>query len=109
MQYLFITDDNVCISYQKNLAYEFSVICLRCHKLVQSIGMTYATQWAFPVAQTVKNLPAMQNRIRSLGWEDALEKEMATHSSILPRESHGQRCLAGYSTGGHKSQTQLSD
>ena len=35
-------------------------------------------------AQSVKNLPAVQEtRIRSLGWEDALEKEMANHSSIL--------------------------
>ena len=32
----------------------------------------------------VKNLPAMQEtRVRLLGWEDALEKEMTTHSSIL--------------------------
>ena len=32
----------------------------------------------------VKNLPAMQEtQVRSLGWEDALEKGMATHSSIL--------------------------
>ena len=36
------------------------------------------------VAQSVKNLPAMQEtRVRSLGWEDPLEEEMATHSSIL--------------------------
>ena len=36
------------------------------------------------VSQMVKNLPAMQETwIRSLGWEDALEKGMATHSSIL--------------------------
>ena len=36
------------------------------------------------VAQTVKNLPAMQETwVRSLGQEDPLEKEMATHSSIL--------------------------
>ena len=36
------------------------------------------------VAQLVKNLPAMQEIwVRSLGWEDPLEKEMATHSSIL--------------------------
>ena len=36
------------------------------------------------VAQLVKNLPAMQEtRVRSLGWEDALEKGKATHSSIL--------------------------
>ena len=36
------------------------------------------------VAQSVKNLPAVQETwARSLGWEDPLEKEMATHSSIL--------------------------
>ena len=36
------------------------------------------------VAQSVKNLPAVQEtQVRSLGWEDPLEKEMATHSSIL--------------------------
>ena len=36
------------------------------------------------VAQTVKRLSAMQEtRVRSLGWEDPLEKEMAAHSSIL--------------------------
>ena len=36
------------------------------------------------VAQTAKNLPAMQEtRVRSLGWEDPLEKGMATHSGIL--------------------------
>ena len=36
------------------------------------------------VAQTVKHLPAMlESRVRSLGREDLLEKEMATHSSIL--------------------------
>ena len=36
------------------------------------------------MAQMVKNLPAVQEtRVWSLGWEDPLEKEMATHSSIL--------------------------
>ena len=36
------------------------------------------------VAQMVKRLPTMQEtRVQSLGWEDLLEKEMATHSSIL--------------------------
>ena len=36
------------------------------------------------MAQPVKNLPAMQEtQIQSLGWEDPLEKGMATHSSIL--------------------------
>ena len=39
---------------------------------------------AFLAAQMVKNLPAMQETwVQSLGWEDSLEKRMATHSSIL--------------------------
>ena len=36
------------------------------------------------VAQTVKNLPAVQETwVQSLGWGDLLKKEMATHSSVL--------------------------
>ena len=35
--------------------------------------------------------------VRFLGWEDLLEKEMATTPVFLPREFHGQRSLAGYS------------
>ena len=40
--------------------------------------------------------------VQSLGGEDPIEKGMATHSSILPGEVHGQRSLAGYSPQGHK-------
>ena len=55
------------------------------------------------VAQTVKRLPTMrESRVQSLGWEDLPEKEMATHSSILPGRSHGQRSLVGYSPWGRK-------
>ena len=43
-----------------------------------------------------------ETRVQSPGWEDPLEEEMATHSSILPGESHGQRSLAGYSQWGCK-------
>ena len=40
--------------------------------------------WASLVTQMVKHLPAMREiQVQSLGWEDPLEKEMATHSSIL--------------------------
>ena len=49
-------------------------------------GSMYTYSWfrASLVAQLVKRLPATQeNRVRFLGWEDPLEKEMATHSSIL--------------------------
>ena len=41
-------------------------------------------------------------QVQSLGWEDPLEKEMATHSVFLPGKSHGQRSLVGYSPWGHK-------
>ena len=58
----------------------------------------------------VKNTPAVQETcVRSLGGEDPLEKGMATHSSILPGEYHGQRSIAGYSPWGCKSQTRLGD
>ena len=49
-------------------------------------GISYPLQysWASLVAQLVKNPPAMwETWIRSLGWEDPLEKGKATHSSIL--------------------------
>ena len=56
----------------------------------------------FPVAQTVKNLPAVQKTgICSLGWEIPLEKGMAIHSSILAWRIPW-RSLAGYSPWGHK-------
>ena len=49
------------------------------------------------VAQMAKNLPAMQEtQVQSLGWEDTLEKGMATHSSILTGEFQGHRSLVGY-------------
>ena len=48
------------------------------------IRSMYRCIWASLVAQLVKNPPAMwETCVRSLGWEDALEKGKATHSSIL--------------------------
>ena len=48
--------------------------------------MVVYTMKASLVAQMAKNPPAMQDtQVLSLGWEDTLEKEMATHSSILAR------------------------
>ena len=49
------------------------------------------------VAQMVKNLPTCWRPVQSLSQEDPLEEEMATHANILPRESHEERSLAGYS------------
>ena len=41
-------------------------------------------------------------QVQSLGQDDPLEKEMATHSSILAWEIHGQRSLVGYSRRSHR-------
>ena len=50
----------------------------------ERIGYPLQYSWASLVAQLVKNPPAMQETwVRSLHWEDPLEKEKATHSSIL--------------------------
>ena len=51
----------------------------------------------------VKNLSAVQDtQVRSLGQEGPLEKGMASHSSILAGESHGQRNLVSFSPWSHK-------
>ena len=50
----------------------------------KGIGYPLQSSWASLVAQTVKNLPAMQEtQVQFLSWEDPLEKVMATHSGIL--------------------------
>ena len=51
----------------------------------------------------VKHLPTMrETRVRSLGREDPLEKEMATTPVRLPGKSRGRRSLEGYSLWGRK-------
>ena len=55
------------------------------------------------MAQMVKNLPAVwETWVQSLGWEDRLEKGMATHANILIWRVHGQRRLVGHSPRSHK-------
>ena len=50
----------------------------------EGIGYPLQYSWASLVAQTVKNLPAMRETwVQSLGWEDSLEEDMATHFSVL--------------------------
>ena len=58
----------------------------------------------------VKTLPAMQETwVPSLGWEDPLEKEMATHSSILAWRTAWTESLESTVNGVAKSRAQLSD
>ena len=66
--------------------------------------------WASLVAQTVKNPPAMQETwIRSLDWEDPLEKRMATYSDILAWRIPWTEEPGGLQSMGLQSQTPLSN
>ena len=50
----------------------------------EGIGYPLQYSWASLLSQLVKNLPAIRETwVRSLGWEDPLEKGKATHSSLL--------------------------
>ena len=75
-------------------------------EMCQSIKYTPISKTSL-VAQTVQNLPVMQEtQIPSLGWEDTLENGMATHSSILVwriprREEPGGRQSMGSQRVGH--------
>ena len=53
----------------------------------QRMGNSFGNVRTSLVAQTVKRLSTMrETRVRSLGWKDPLEKEMATHSSTIARK-----------------------
>ena len=74
----------------------------------------YTFLWTSLVAQMVKHLPTMrETRVQSLGWEDLLEKEMATHSSTLAwkvpwTEKPGNLQSMGSQRVGHNWATSLS-
>ena len=64
----------------------------------EGIGHPFQYAWASLVAQLVKTPPAMQESwVRSLGWEDSLEKEQLPTPVFWPGEFHGL-----YSPWGHK-------
>ena len=68
-------------AYDKTLEYQIS-----CFKIIFNLffKVCFFFKGASLGAQLVKNPPAMwKTWVRSLGWEDPLEKEKATHSSIL--------------------------
>ena len=61
------------------------------------------------MAQTVKNLPAMQETwVRPLGWEDPLKKRLATHSSVLAWRIPWTEGPGGLQSTGLQSSTRLS-
>ena len=75
----------------KEVVYVYVCMCVYTHtqrSIIQSLKkkeiLPFATIYASLVAQMVKRLPTMQETwVQSLGREDLLEKEMATHFSIL--------------------------
>ena len=62
------------------------------------------------VAQRIKHVPAMrETQVQSLGWEDPLEKETATHSSILAWRIPWREEPVGLQSTGSQSRTRLSE
>ena len=60
-------------------------MCIYIYYIILYYVILYYDIWTSPVAQVVKNLPAMQETwVQSLGWKDILEKGMAT-SILAPR------------------------
>ena len=91
-----LRDPMDCVAYQAppSMGFSSKSTGVGCHRLLQELWLQgyiattkstgYIVTWASLLTQSVKNLPAMQEtRVWSLGWENPLEKEMATHSSIL--------------------------
>ena len=76
------------------------------YQAAPSMGFARQEYWSGNslLAQMVKNMPAMQEtQVQSQGWEDPLEKEMATHSSILDwRTPQTEEPGRLYSPWGHK-------
>ena len=72
--------------------YIYTHVCAYMHIYVCVHTHTYT---GFSGGSAEKNRPTMQEmQVRSLGWEDPLEEETATHCSILAWTIHGQRSLA---------------
>ena len=89
---------------------QMSAMCCDLFKIELNLGKLEGEE-DFPGGLVVENQPAIQEmQAWALGQEDPLEKEMATHFSLFfPGKSHGQKNLSGYSPGGCKSQTRLSN
>ena len=82
-----IKDSSNELKYRKtvrHIGFLFLISCIIFSFCINPYFSAIISNWDSLVAQTVKNLPAMQEIwVPSLGWEDSLVKGMATHSSIL--------------------------
>ena len=78
------TEDDVLLSCRDSHQNLSQGKCSPTNDSVSVVNNLQGYKEAFLVAQTIKNLPAMlETWVRSLAWEDPLEKRMASHSSIL--------------------------
>ena len=81
--------------------------------VIQGFATKCVFEWASPMAESVKNLPAMQEtqvmRVQLLGQEDSLERGMASHSSVLSKNPVGRGTWQAAVHGVTKSQTWPSD
>ena len=75
----------------------------------EPIQLQPTQQVALEIENPTANAGDLRDELPSLGQEDALEKELATHSSIRPWKTHGHRSLAGYSPWGHRVRHNCSD
>ena len=89
--------DKTCLLERRDWQTCSSSLAMRTTWMVWS-GKKIWYQRDSPMAQMVKNLPAMQvTQVWFLGWEDPLRRKWLPTPIFLPRESHGQRRLASYS------------
>ena len=85
-------------------------VCIGKNIMYTVSGTIHALNWASLVAQTVKKLLLIQGTwVQSLGWENPLEKGMATHSSILAWRIPWTKEPDGLQSMELQSQTWLSD
>ena len=81
---VFSSQSVVCIRWPKYWSFSFSISPSNEYSALISFRMDWFDLRDFSIAQMVKSLPAIQGTwVQSLGQEDPLEKEMATHSSIF--------------------------
>ena len=104
---LYSTGNYLVINYNGRV-WKRMYICVYIYRNIHIWEYIYI--YGIPSGSAVKNLPAMQEmHIWSPGWEDPLEKEMATHSSILAWEIPWTEEPGRLQSMGSQSQTQLSD
>ena len=104
---VFSNELSLCVRWPKYWSFSFSISLPSEYSGLISFRIDIMCAclyiWASLIAQSVKNLPAMQEtRVRSLGQEDPWRRAWQCTPVFLPGESHGQRGLASYSPWGYK-------